>query len=167
LRAELATLIPLARAQVADAEPLIRALKNQGFLAFTEGRTEEMAAPVREAFEIGRKKLGEHNPLTVEASTSLAESYLVSFKAPREEMLKETERGLKFALAAYGEQSDHAQVIRSREVRARALGVVGFYREAIVEQRKAIEALARTLGSTDRMAVEMNESLSSWERRVS
>ena len=167
LRAELVTLIPLARAEVSvDAEPLVRALKNQSFLAFIEGRNEELAPPVREAFDIARKRLGEHNPLTVEASTSLAEAYLASFKTPRDEMLKETARGLQFALAAYGEQSDHAQVIRSREVRARALGVVGFYREAIVEQRKAIEALTRSLGATDRMAVEMKNSLGSWERRV-
>jgi hypothetical protein len=81
-------------------------------------------------------------------------------------MLKQTAESLQFALAAYGQNSDHAQVVRSREVRARSLGVAGYYREAIVEQRAAIAAVTRTLGPTDRIFVDMKNSLGSWERRV-
>jgi serine/threonine-protein kinase len=167
LRAELATLVPLARAaSTVDAEPLVRALKNQGLLAFMEGRTEEIAPPIREALALSRSRLGEHHPLTVDASNSLVEAYQASYDTPREVALAESERALKLALEAYGQNSDHAQVIRSRDMRARVLGVVGYYREAIAEQGKAIDALQRSIGLDDRTAVEMLESLGSWERRV-
>jgi serine/threonine-protein kinase len=167
LKTELATLIPMARESVAtDAVPLVRALKDQGLLAFMEGRTEEIAPPVREAFEVGRSRLGERHPLTVDASTSIVEAYQASYETPPKVMLQESERALNFALAAYAGNPDHVQVIRSRETRARVLGVVGYYPEAIVEQKKAIDALTRSIGLSDRIAVEMVESLSSWERRV-
>jgi tetratricopeptide (TPR) repeat protein len=167
LRAELDTLLPLVRAQATvDAEPLVRALKNQSNLAFEEGRLDEVIVPAREAFEIGRRSLGERNALTVEASTLISEGMVMTFNVSTKDMLQQTANSLQLALAAYGQKSDHAQVVRSREVRARSLGVAGYYREAIVEQRAAIAAVTQTLGPTDRIFVDMKNSLGSWERRV-
>jgi len=167
LRADLKILLPLARAQRSvDAEPLVRALKDQGYLAFAEGRVEEIVPPVQESFAIARLELGDRHPLTVEVSTLLAESYLESYDLPVEEALRQARRALQFAFNAYGEHSDHMQVIRAREMHARALGNAGSYSEAIEQQLSALAALGREVGFNNRMAVDVETSLSQWERRV-
>jgi tetratricopeptide (TPR) repeat protein len=166
LAAELAELDQLARGRAdLDAETPVRLLKNRANLAFETGRYDEAAPRAREALDLALRTLGPRHALTVTASSLLAEAQVFGFKDV-DEMLKETERGLQFVLAAYPDQPTHSQIIRMREVRGRALGVAGHYHDAIREQSAAIDATRQALGPHNLSATLSSITLSAWERRV-
>ena len=121
LHEELLQLLPAAR-EVVTQEPelLVRVLKAQTDLAIEEGRFDEGEAPVREAFELAQRTLGPRHPTTVGASTLLAEAVMFA-DGPPDAVMKEAQRGLDFALAAYDGREDSPRVIQMRDVHLRAL----------------------------------------------
>ncbi len=166
LERELAELTTLTRGrQDIDAETAVRLLKNRANLAFETGKYDEAAPRAREALDRALRTLGPRHALTVSASSLLAEAQVFGFKDVNE-MLADTERGLKFVQAAYPDQPLHSQIIRMREVRGRALGVAGHYHEAIREQAAAIDATRQVLGPNNMSATLSTITLSAWERRV-
>jgi eukaryotic-like serine/threonine-protein kinase len=148
-----------------DAETRVRLVKNHANLAFQTGRYDEAAPRAREALDLAMRTLGARHALTVTASSLLAEAQVFGFKDVNE-MLADTERALRFVLAAYPDQPMHSQIIRMREVRGRALGVAGHYHEAIREQAAAIDASRQVLGTDNFSATLSAITLSAWERRV-
>jgi len=148
LRKELPTLETAAREVVAqEPELLVRVLKAKTDLAIEEARFEDGAAPVREAFELALRTLGPKHPTTVGASTLLAEAVMFSGAQP-ELIMKESQRGLDFALAAYGGREDGPRVIQMRDVHIRALEATGRYDDAIVEGDKIIASAGEAFGPT-------------------
>jgi hypothetical protein len=152
LREELPQLLPAARAVIAqEPELLVRVLRSQTDLAIEESRFDEAEAPVREAFELALRTLGPRHPTTVAASTLLAEAVMFG-GAPPEVVMKEAQRGLDFALAAYDGREESPRVIQMRDVHVRALEVMGRTDEAIAEGDRIIASAGATFGPTS-MAV--------------
>ena len=148
LREELLQLLPAAR-EVVTQEPelLVRVLKAQTDLAIEEGRFDEGEAPVREAFELAQRTLGPRHPTTVGASTLLAEAVMFA-GGPPDAVMKEAQRGLDFALAAYDGREDSPRVIQMRDVHLRALDGLGRYDEAIAEGDRIIASATEAFGAT-------------------
>jgi eukaryotic-like serine/threonine-protein kinase len=152
LREELPKLEPAARKVVAqEPELLVRVLKARTDLAIEEARYDDGEAPVREAFELAQRTLGPRHPTTVGASTLLAEAVMFAGKPP-DVVMKEAERGLEFALAAYDGREDSPRVIQMRDVHIRALDALGRYDEAIAEGDRIIASAGEAFGPTS-MAV--------------
>ena len=152
LREELPKLEPAARNVVAqEPELLVRVLKARTDLAIEEARYDEVEAPVREAFQLALRTLGPRHPTSVAASTLLAEAVMFS-SAPPDVVMKEAQRGLEFALAAYDGREDNPRVIQMRDVHIRALDAMGRYDDAIAEGDRIIASASEAFGPTS-MAV--------------
>jgi serine/threonine-protein kinase len=148
LREELPTLEPVAREFVAqEPELLVRMLKAKTDLAIEEARFSDGEAPVREAFELALRTLGPKHPTTVGASTLLAEAVMFG-RAPPDAVMKEAQRGLDFALAAYDGRADSPRVIQMRDVHIRALDRIGRYDDAIAEGDRIIASAGEAFGPT-------------------
>jgi serine/threonine-protein kinase len=148
LRQELPRLEPSARKVIAQQpELLVRVLKAKTDLAIEEARFDDGVAPVREAFELALRTLGPKHPTTVGASTLLAEAVMFG-DAPPEDIMKEAQRGLEFALAAYDNREDNPRVIQMRDVHIRALDAVARYDDAIAEGDRIIASAGETFGPT-------------------
>jgi serine/threonine-protein kinase len=146
LREELPKLEPAARNVVAqEPELLVRVLKARTDLAIEEARYDDGEAPVREAFELALRTLGPRNPTTVGASTLLAEAVMFG-GGPPDVVMREAERGLTFALAAYGGREASPRVIQMRDVHIRALEAMERYDEAIAEGDRIIASAGEAFG---------------------
>ena len=166
LQRELDQLLPLVRSLGNDEpELLVRVLTNSAHLAFEQGRPVEAEAPAKEAFELSARELGAHHPLTVAASSLLAESYVFGDRRV-DVVLAETQRALELALEAHQGRADHATVIRMREVRGRALAVAGRVREAVAEMRAALAGMQKALGDSSIEAATAMANMAPYERRL-
>jgi eukaryotic-like serine/threonine-protein kinase len=152
LRAELDSLLPLLRLHAgAVPELYARALRSSGDLAIEEGRYDEAAAPMREAFALARRELGERHPVTVTLSTAYAES-LIFAQAPIAEQLREADRALALALAVSEGNENSPRVLQMRDIRVRMLGDSGDLRGTVAEADRLIAAATQTFGP-DSLAV--------------
>jgi len=166
VRRELADLEPAAlRLRSTDPTILIGVRMLQAELAIEEGRYDDATGPARAGFELARSSLGDKHPTTIGLSALLAESFLHT-DGSIEETLQETERGLRFVLDAYGDNSQHPLVMRVRGIRARALSVAGRFREAINEMRPVIAAADQALGSSNTLSATARGDIAAWERRT-
>jgi serine/threonine protein kinase len=163
---ELAELLPLAR-QAAISHPhlLVRVLENQAHFHFYQGNFEAMGDSARQALELARRRLGEHHPQTLKATSVLAESFVFRGQ-PVDAMLEHAQGALRLALAAHADRADHPDVLRMRDVYGRALAVVGRFHEAI-EQLELAHAGRRRILGTDVVATGLSaNNVAPYLRRV-
>ena len=125
----------------------MRALENRAKLAIEEVRRDEAIRDARAAFELARKRLGERDPRTVTSAVLLAEAHQYGDRDVAQ-ALREAERGLQFALQAFGGQADHPHVIYARDVRGRALCHAGQTDRSYAEMTAALDDARRVLGPT-------------------
>ena len=82
----------------------MRALENRAKLAIEEVRRDEAIRDARSRLRAARKRLGERDPRTVTSAVLLAEAHQYGDRDVAQ-ALREAERGLQFALQAFGGQA--------------------------------------------------------------
>ena len=137
LHAELDRLAAAARRTAAPPgrRDLVRALENRAKLAIEEVRRGDAIRDARSAFELARKGLGDRDPRTVAAAVLFAEAHQYGDRDVKVSLV-EAERGLRFALEAYGGQTTHPHVIYARDVHGRALCHAGQTDRAYAEMTR-------------------------------
>ncbi len=165
-REALRELVPAARRHIErNPEILVRALKLESDVAIELGEFDRMRGPVREAVSVARAQLGRDHPLTDAVCALLAETYVLRTD-DIDEMLRETDTALRDTLASHPDRPDHAQVLRMREIRSRALAVAGSFPEAVAEMRLIVEQLRRVLGGHTAESANLLTNLATYERRL-
>jgi eukaryotic-like serine/threonine-protein kinase len=166
LRAELEALIPRLEAQ-AQSQPadLVRALENRARLALMEVKPADGLRDAQRAFYLAQARLGDQDGRTVDSAVLLAEAYQYG---PRDAKasLREAERGLSFALAAYIGQPNHPHVIYARDVFGRALCFAGQPERAVQESSRALQDAREVLGPSSPLVGMMLINRVPCERRL-
>jgi serine/threonine-protein kinase len=146
LQTDVEELLPRARVLMQDdGEPLVQLMLYRRDASEAAGRRGDAEAQVQETLSTARRLLGDRHPLTVRASNAQGLTYL-PLPHRQKELLAETDRGLAFAYAAYGEDSVHPLVLEMLSVRAMSLGGVGQLGEAIVVLKKSLAGLRQATG---------------------
>jgi eukaryotic-like serine/threonine-protein kinase len=165
-RAALLHLLPAAREHLADhPETLVRALKLQSDVALELGEYRTMRGPVQEALAIAEGRLGPNHRLTYAARSLLAQSQVIHPDSI-DEMLRVTETMLAKTIATHPRHPDHSQIVRMREIHARALGVAGRIRESVEQTRATVSSLQRLIGPESPVVANTKGSMAAYERRL-
>ena len=166
LHAELDRLLPQLREDAATRPAdLVRALENRARLAIEEVRRGDAIRDARSAFELARKRLGDRDPRTVAAAVLLAEAHQYGDRDVKVSLV-EAERGLRFALEAYGGQTTHPHVIYARDVHGRALCHAGQTDRSYAEMTQALEDARRVLGPTSPLVGQISVNRVTCGRRL-
>lgn len=165
-RAALLHLLPAARVHLAThPETLVRALKLQTDVEISLGEYRTMRGPVREALAIAEQRLGQSHRLTYAARALLAQSHVI-YPDSIDEMLEETEALLAKTIAMHPQRPDHTQIVRMREIHARALGVAGRIRESVEQSRASVLSLQRLIGPESNVVAITRGTMAANERRL-
>ena len=166
LHAELDRLLPeLQASRTTRPADLVRALENRAKLAIEEVRRPDAIRDARSAFDLARKELGDRDPRTVAAAVLLAEAHQYGDRDVKESLV-EADRGLRFALDAYGGQATHPHVIYARDVHGRALCHAGQSDRAYAEMTQALEDARRVLGPTSPLVGQISVNRVTCGRRL-
>ena len=166
LHAELDRLLPeLQASPTTRPADLVRALENRAKLAIEEVRRDDAIRDARSAFELARKGLGDRDPRTVAAAVLFAEAHQYGDRDVKESLV-EAERGLRFALDAYGGQTTHPHVIYARDVHGRALCHAGQADRAYAEMTEALEDARQVLGPTSPLVGQISVNRVTCGRRL-
>jgi tetratricopeptide (TPR) repeat protein len=166
LHAELDRLLPeLQASRTTRPADLVRALENRAKLAIEEVRRPDAIRDARSAFDLARKELGDRDPRTVAGAVLLAEAHQYGDRDVKESLV-EADRGLRFALDAYGGQATHPHVIYARDVHGRALCHAGQSDRAYAEMTQALEDARRVLGPTSPLVGQISVNRVTCGRRL-